>query len=357
MRLGDFIDANREEVIERWEQNATGRLQLDLETSQLRNNLPEFIDDVAEALRSESDRCRNAHSARTHGQHRMKIGVDIGRLTEEMTLVGETVAELARDRGYVISSDELLAMMNAIGQGAAASVSAYAELRDKQLADQAAQHFSFIAHEIRNPLHNASLAAQTLQFSPEEERSEWLKRLNRSLEQLAELVDDALVEARLYGEPRLRLKKLSARKLLEEVLREFAPQTAEREQTLELAADDFVLEGDHAILLSALSNLVKNAIKFTPDGGRIEIHARRAGDTASFTVTDQCGGIAEKLVPRLFQKFVQAAPSKGGSGLGLVIVRQAARAHRGTARVDNRPGKNCSFVLELPLSQGKGAAS
>ena len=356
MRLGNFINANREEVIERWERNATNRLHLDLETSQLRDNLPEFIDDVAEALRSESDRCRDARSARIHGRHRMKIGVDIGRLTEEMTLVGETVAEVARDKGYAISNDELLAMMSAIGQGAAASVSAYAERRDQQLADQAAQHFSFIAHEIRNPLHNANLAARSLEVSPEAGRNECLARLKHSLNQLAELVDDALVEARLYGEPRLRLKKLGARKLLEKVLREFAPQAAEREQTLELAADDFVLEGDRTILLSALSNLVKNAIKFTPDGGRIEVRARSAGETASFTVTDQCGGIPEKLVPRLFQEFVQATPSKGGSGLGLVIVRQAARAHRGTARVDNRPGQNCTFVLELPLSQDKSGA-
>lgn len=351
MRLGDFIEAHKEELIERWEHNAVLRLHLDLGKSQLRDNLPQFIDDVAQALRSDRDRCRDAESARQHGRQRMRIGVDIRRLTEEMTLVGESIAELARDKGYAISQEDLPVMISAIGQGAAASVGAYAELRDRQLADQAAQHFSFIAHEIRNPLHNASLAAQSLELAPKPQRADCLARLRRSLDQLGELIDDSLMEARLYGEPRLRLKRLAAHKLVEEIAADLADQATERRQTLAVSAEDFFLEADQHVLVSALANLVKNAVKFTREGGRIAVGARAENGRAVFTVADECGGIPESLVPRLFRRFVQATPAKGGSGLGLVIVKQAAVAHRGTVQVDNRPGQGCTFVLELPLRQ------
>jgi signal transduction histidine kinase len=355
MRLEEFMTTYKDELVERWEVNAAERLGLDLEESQLRNNLPEFIDDVIDALAAAVDdgRCRDAESARTHGRQRMRLGVDIGRLTEEMMLVGETVAELARERGYEFSGDELLRMMGIIGQGAAASVGAYGELRDKQLADQAAQHFSFIAHEIRNPLHNANLAAQALTIAPEEGRGHYLAQLARSLAQLAELVDDSLIEARLYGEPNLRISTLRSADIIDEVRGDLEDQARERKLEVTTTSEDFSFEADHTIVSSALTNLVKNAVKFTREGSRIVVSARAVDDRAVFEVEDQCGGIPEHLLPRMFQKFVQGKHEKGGSGLGLIIVKQAAEAHGGAVSVSNRPGTGCTFVVELPLAQPK----
>lgn len=355
MRLDEFMANHKEELVERWECNAVERLGLDLDASQLRNNLPEFLDDVVDMLASDVDdrRCRSAESARTHGRQRMRIGVDVGRLTEEMMLVGETVQEAAREHGYEFSGDELLRLMSAIGQGAAASVSSYAELRDKQLADQAAQHFSFIAHEIRNPLHNAGLAAQSLAIAPEEMRADYLAQLERSLAQLSELVDDSLVEARLYGEPNLRLRSQRSGEIVEEVSGDLADQARERNLRIRTAVEDFTFEADRTIITSALTNLVKNAVKFTQEGGRVVVSARTVDERAVFEVEDQCGGISKRLLPRLFERFVQGKHKEGGSGLGLIIVKQAAIAHSGDVRVQNRPGKGCTFILELPLRQPK----
>lgn len=100
-----------------------------------------------------------------------------------------------------------------------------------------------------------------------------------------------------------------------------------------------------------MENLLKNAVKFTREGGSIVVAARQVGDRAVFEVGDQCGGIPDNVLPLLFEPFVQAEPQKGGSGLGLVIIKQAAEAHGGTVRVDNRPGTGCCFVLDLPCRQ------
>lgn len=351
MRLAEFIEANKEQVIERWQQYAEERLDLELEESQLLDHLPHFVDDLIEALRSKAGKWPHIESAKDHGRQRMQVGVNIGSLTREMTLVGETVADLAEKTGEEFSGNDLLRMMSIIGQGAAASVSAYAALRDSELADQAAQHFSFIAHEIRNPLHNARLAADVLAVAPESERAKCMARLVRALSQLTDLVDDSLIEARLYGDPHLHVQRLDARELVETACKDLASQAKERGLSIATEIEDFSLDGDRTLILSALNNLLKNAVKFTRNAGCIIVRAQRVGDRAVFEVGDQCGGIPDEMEARLFRPFEQADPESGGSGLGLVIVKQAAEAHSGTVRVENEPGAGCCFVLDLPNRQ------
>lgn len=351
MHLAEFIEANKERLIERWQEYARERLELDLNNSQLLNDLPHFVDDLIEALRSKAGKWPHIESAKGHGRQRMRVGVDIGSLTLEMTLVGATIAELAVEQGEDFSCSDLLPLMNVIGLGAAASVRAYAALRDEELADQAAQHFSFIAHEIRNPLHNARLAAQVLAVAPESERVPYIERLDRALSQLTNLVDDSLIEARLYGDPRLNVQRVDARELIETVCEDLAAQVQERGLALTTEVEDFSLEVDRTVILSALNNLLKNAVKFTRDAGHIVLRAKCVGDRAVFEVGDQCGGIPEELKPSLFRPFAQADPEKGGSGLGLVIVKQAAEVHGGTVSVTNQPGVGCCFVLDLPDRQ------
>lgn len=351
MRLADFIEANRERVVERWQRNVVERLSLELDDSQLRNDLPHFVDDVVEALRDPDGRWPHVEGAEKHGRQRMRVGVNIGTLTEEMTLVGATIAELADEDGEDVSNKNLLRMMNIIGRGASASVGAYAKLRDRELAKQAADHFSFIAHEIRNPLHSARLAAQLVAAAPQAEREKHLKRLDRSLSQLTDLVNDSLIEAQLYGEPQLNIERVAAGELLQEACDDLAEQIAERNLRVETKVADFVLDADRKLLGSAVLNVLRNAVKFSRDGGRIAVEARQADGRALFDFKDQCGGIPADFMPRLFEPFVVARSAKGGSGLGLLIVKQAVEAHGGSVDVDNHPGEGCTFTLNLPCRQ------
>ena len=352
--LADLMEAHKQPLIRLWQKHARQQLELDLDESVLLDHLPQFIDDLIQALRSNEGGWPHIASAQNHGRQRLEFGIDIGSLTREMTLLGEAVAELAAERGEKVSSSDFLRLMSLIGWGAAASVSAYAKMRDEQLAEQAAQHFSFIAHEIRNPLHNARLAAEVLARVPESEREQQQKRLERALTQLENLVDDSLIEARLYGEPRLHVKSLRAVDLVEAAHEDLLGQITEKRLVLEQKVEDFALEADRTLLSSALVNLMRNAVKFTREGGRIVVTARHTNGSAVFAVRDECGGIPEDFMPRLFKPFSQARSGKGGSGLGLLIVKQAVEAHGGTVTVENEPGRGCCFRLELPRQQNPG---
>jgi signal transduction histidine kinase len=349
MQLADFITANKERVIERWKCMVVERLSLATEDSHLVNHLPVFLDELAEAAREPFRRWPDLSGARDHGRHRMRMGVDPGGLTAEMAMVGEALLLVAEEVGHELSGADARLISRIIGHGTAASINAYAAMRDKQLAEQATRHFSFIAHEIRNPLHNAKLAAAAMKLGSER----GAERLDRALSQLSELIDNSLVQARMFGQPTLHAETHDVLDLLHAAREDVVAPAEDRGQTIDIEAESFTIEADRKLLISALVNLLKNAVKFTHDGGRIELRARTVDGRALFEVEDECGGIPEGLTERMFQPFVQAGLDKSGFGLGLAIVKQVVNAHQGAVRVVNHPDKGCTIVLELPLQQPK----
>jgi signal transduction histidine kinase len=94
---------------------------------------------------------------------------------------------------------------------------------------------------------------------------------------------------------------------------------------------------------------MRNAIKFSLEGGRVTLRARALEDRVLFEVEDSCAGMPDDLLPKLFQPFVQENADRSGFGLGLSIVKRAVEAHHGSVRVVNRTNEGCTFVLDLPL--------
>ena len=117
--------------------------------------------------------------------------------------------------------------------------------------------------------------------------------------------------------------------------------------------DALPMTGDSAKLEQVLYNLVENAVKYSPEGGHIEIAALREGRNAVITVTDDGPGIPAEDLPHIFDRFyrVDKARSRdtGGTGLGLSIVRQIVTLHQGTVTVDSVEGQGSVFRVELPL--------
>jgi signal transduction histidine kinase len=279
----------------------------------------------------------------------MQMGVDPGGLTVEMALVGEALLALAEEENFELSGANVRLISRIIGHGTAASINAYAAMRDKQLAEQATQHFSFIAHELRNPLHSARLAANAIRSgSPR-----GLERLDRALTKLSELIDNSLLQARMFGAPKLHAETHDVHEILAAALDEVVAHADDRNQAIDIEAESFTIEADRKLLVSALGNLLKNAIKFTHDGGHIKLRARPVDARALFEVEDECGGVSDDLIGQLFQPFVQANADKSGFGLGLSIVKQVVNAHQGAVRVVNHPNKGCTFVLDLPLKRAE----
>lgn len=352
--LADFIEANTDELVEHWKTDVAEQLSLELDESQLIDDLPAFLEELMATLRSPSGEWPEMNEAKLHGRQRVKLGMDIACLTEEMLIVEETIVGLARDKGLEPSSAEIQQLTRVVRRGTALAVRSYFELWDKQRSDEVANHFGFIAHQIRNPLNSAALIAEILTIVPEDQREGHLARLRRSLSRLSKLVDDSLIDARLRGGPNLDLQFVTASSLVEEVYNEVSFHAEERDVIIERDIEPFEWEVDSKLMASALTNLFSTAIKFSCRAGRIRVQVRVRNGRVLFLVEDQCGGVPEDF--QLFQP-VKKKEHRSGFGLGLSLVKQVIEAHHGTIDVHNNPGEGCSFMLDVPRQQNDGRSS
>jgi two-component system sensor histidine kinase MprB len=192
------------------------------------------------------------------------------------------------------------------------------------------------SHELRTPIASLRANIQTLEHDerlPPRERDSLRADIVAELDELTALVADIVELAR-----GTRPAELTDEVRLDELVREVAARARARSNgvAIEVAAEPTVVCGEPARIQRAVSNLVDNAVKWSPGGSTIEIDVAAAG----LSVRDHGPGFAETDLPHVFERFYRAdaARSMPGSGLGLAIVRQAAEAHGGEARASNAPG-------------------
>ncbi|HEX6939441.1 MAG TPA: ATP-binding protein [Longimicrobiales bacterium] len=214
------------------------------------------------------------------------------------------------------------------------------------------------SHEIRHPL--AALRAR-LEIALRRERSaeEYREVLRDGLEEvdrIGALAEGLLTLARADAgvlEPNLRT--LDARALARRVVDRHAALAAERGIALALADGPPVpLDADASLLERALSNLVHNAVKLVPPGGRVDVRVEADGDTARLAVEDSGPGVPPEARARLFERFYRGDASRGrtgGAGLGLAITRSIARAHDGDVVFRPTPSGGSIFALDLPRAR------
>lgn len=217
------------------------------------------------------------------------------------------------------------------------------------------------AHQLRTPL--AALRAQ-IEITLEKERppGEYrrvLEELGMQVEHLAESVNAMLRLAQSEaGLPPDRRRVVELRELLETVVEFFQPVATEREVALEVGGVREVrVAGDPSWLHQLFANLLHNALKYTPRLGRVSIELGADGERAWVRVSDTGPGIPPEELGRVFERFHQAGgrESEPGSGLGLTIAREIARAHRGDIEVSSAPGQGATFSVRLPLWKGAAA--
>jgi two-component system, OmpR family, sensor histidine kinase MprB len=261
------------------------------------------------------------------------------RPVRRLTAAAETVASTGNlnERVAVVGSDELgrlAARFNEMLVALERSVGAQRRL----VADA--------SHELRTPLTAARTNVDLLREGklPEEEARHALDEAAVELDALTRLVSD-LVELARGEERKLRIEELNLDHLVEatvERARARSPQA-----TFVTALSPTVVQADPVLLERAVSNLLDNAVKYSPAGAPIEVSVR----SGEVVVQDHGPGIADEDLPRVFDRFYRAATSrsKPGAGLGLAIVREAAEAHGGTATAESTPA-GARFRLALPAS-------
>jgi signal transduction histidine kinase len=222
-----------------------------------------------------------------------------------------------------------------------------------QTIDAREQVLKIVSHDLRNPLHTISMCASLMLDVPlpAEQRGDHLKRIKRAGERMNRLIQDLLDVAKLEaGRVGISAREIDAAPLLDEAYDMLAPLAQERSIHLELQAAERLprITADSGRVLQVLSNLVGNAIKFTPAGGRIVIGAKAVPAGVEFSVSDTGPGIPSDQLERIFGGFWQAdAADRRGIGLGLTIAKGIMDAHGGRLWVESRVGEGTTFHFVL----------
>ncbi|MEW6704862.1 MAG: PAS domain-containing sensor histidine kinase [Pseudomonadota bacterium] len=225
--------------------------------------------------------------------------------------------------------------------------------------------FTTLAHELANPLSPLLQACHLLSRADEQQRPRLLEVIGRQLESLRRLIGDLRSAVGRDGAPpELAIQRFVLQELLLQVTQACMGEAVARQQQLELLAAEVPIwiDADPARLHQVVLNLVGNAIKYTPAGGRVWIKATVEADDAVIRVEDTGVGIAPEMLPRIFDLFTQDPDSRhlsrGGLGVGLAVVKNLVDLHGGTVEVrsDGR-GKGSHFAVRLPLRRSGAAGA
>jgi two-component system sensor histidine kinase BaeS len=279
------------------------------------------------------------------------LGVILARtLTQPVRELTRAVQAMSRgelkQQVPVRSADELGTLTQAFNQ-MSADLARSSELRRQMTAD--------IAHDLRTPLTVIIGYIEALRDGVLKPTPARFEAMNNEAQQLKRLVEDlrtlSLADA---GELPMQRQPLAPRALLDRLATAYAPQAEARAITLAVnaAADLPDIAVDPERMAQVLGNLITNALRHTPAGGRIDLSAQAQGQAVALTVQDTGEGMPAEVVPHVFDRFYRGAPARneqdGESGLGLAIAKSIVEAHGGQIAAASTPGHGTTFTITLP---------
>jgi two-component system, sensor histidine kinase len=271
--------------------------------------------------------------------------------------------------GYLvepIEPRELVANVRALLRMREAESERQIALDQLREADRRKDEFlAMLAHELRNPLAPIRNAVEILRSPDPAVRERARAMVGRQVGHLARLVDDLLEVSRItHRKATLQPEIVRLDAIIETALETVRPTLDERGHAVEvsLGDGDVWIEADPVRLSQVIGNLLHNAAKFTPPGGRIRVCSRLAGDALEIAVEDNGPGISAQLLPQVFDLFTQAEGSPdrnlGGLGIGLSLVKALVEKHGGSVHAQSAgAGRGSRFAIRLPLGLVRQAPS
>jgi PAS domain S-box-containing protein len=232
---------------------------------------------------------------------------------------------------------------------------------EEALRDQDRRKDEFLAtlaHELRNPLAPVRTGLQILKGARSEEAAEKARAMmDRQITHMVRLIDDLLDVSRVSrGRVDLKREIVDVRTVIDAALEVSRPlvEAGRHALSVSIPAEPLPLDVDATRMAQVVSNLLNNAAKYTPAGGRIDLSAERDGDGAVLRVRDDGIGIPEEMLPKVFDLFTQVEPSRdraqGGLGIGLSLVKKLVELHGGTVTGESAGvGRGSTFTVRLPL--------
>jgi two-component system phosphate regulon sensor histidine kinase PhoR len=245
------------------------------------------------------------------------------------------------------------------GPGGGVIIVAHDTTESVRYQDLRKEFVANVSHELRTPLTAIKGFAETLRswaLDDRETARQYVATIEKHANQLSNLVDDLLELSRLESDEHPTEKvEVDLPAVVRRAADLLMPLAQRKRQSLVLEIDASMprVQGIADYLERAVSNLIENAIKYTPEEGRITVRAAREPQSAVVQVTDTGIGIPPDDLPRIFERFYRVDRSRsremGGTGLGLSIVKHVAQSHGGTIEASSSPGRGSTFTMKLPL--------
>ena len=329
-------------------------------SEELEIGLPIFYDELIEVLRADEtmsaqvvDQVSNSvhrESAVRCGRESLRRGYTISQVVHGYGALCQVITKYAGEQsGFVINAREFNRLNFCLDIAIAEAVTEFSRGQAMDTAQEEVRRLGFLAHELRNALNNAYTAHQMIRQGVVGFSGSTSQVLESALIRLKNIIDRSLSEVRLLGKSFVERKTYRVIDIVGEV--EITAKLEAAAKSINLHIDvsrELEIMVDSHLVVSALSNLVQNAIKFTKHNGNVWIRARAAADRVLIEIEDECGGLPEGKIDQLFKPFTQKGSDRTGVGLGLSISRRAIMSNHGQVTVDDKPGCGCVFTNDLP---------
>jgi signal transduction histidine kinase len=209
---------------------------------------------------------------------------------------------------------------------------------------------AIVAHDLRNPLNTVKMNSTLLQRRiADADARRNLGSIERAVARMETLIRDLVDATRIeHGELEVTMQDEPVGAIVEEAMELFSPLARARGIAIETSTTggDAIVSCDRGRLLQVLGNLLGNALKFTPEGGRVVVRTHDGEDVVRFEVEDSGPGIKPEHLPHIFERYWNS--DRRGTGLGLFIAQSIVRAHGGQIRVRSEPGLGATFSFTVP---------
>ena len=354
--LHTFIDANRDQIIERSRARVEGRPWPSVSPREVEHGVPLFLTQLSETLRLETTDTpfpseAIGSTAAKHGAELLGAGFNVSQVVHDYGDICQVITDLAMEKKAPITVAEFHILNRSLDTAIAEAVTEHARITAQTGSAGEVERLGAAAHELRDILNSALLAFHMLRRGTVAINGSTGEVLGRSLMSLRDVVDRTLSDVRLES-GKQRRERLSVTAFLDEVAATGMLHAEYRhiQFTVEPVDPVLAVEGDPQLLTSTVMNLLHNAFKETPAGGHVVLRARAKERRLIVEVEDQCGGIPQGKGDPFELPGDRRGSDRSGLGLGLSIARKAVKAHAGDIHIRNMPGKGCVFVIDMPLA-------
>ena len=354
--LHEFIDLNRDAIVSRTRDRVRSRPWPSIARGEVEHGVPLFLTQLSETLRLEATSApfpadAIGAAASRHGGDLLRSGFTVSQVVHDYGDICQTITALAVEQRAPISVEEFHTLNRCLDTAIAEAVTEHARVTAAARSAEEIERLGHAAHELRDTLNTGILAFHALKRGAVAINGSTGAILGRSLMNLREFIDRTLSEVRLEAGQQRRTR-LPVAAFIDEIAATGMLHAEYRQIQFDVEPIDPALsiDADPQLLMSAVMNVLHNAFKNTPSGGRVVLRTRVEHRRLLIDTEDECGGIPESKGD-LFQVFGDRRSSdRSGLGLGLSIARKAIRAHGGEIHIRNMPGTGCVFTIDVPLA-------